>query len=89
MCNHHVPVCVTCCRDMMVEKNGVPFVEKGLNNRPYKLWEADKWRCQGCGAQVLVGFGTHPVAVQHEPDFPVKLAAASEDPFIVTERDAP
>jgi hypothetical protein len=28
---------------------------------PYQLWSCDEWRCEGCGATVLAGYGRGPM----------------------------
>jgi ribosomal protein L37E len=28
--------------------------------QPYKLWVGDKWRCEGCGAEIVVGVAGGP-----------------------------
>jgi hypothetical protein len=74
------PVCVTCQRFFRMRKGGFYFVEGvpvGADRpaagtaepdrwRPYKIWAADLYEYQGCGAQILAGFGRDPIAVQHE-----------------------
>jgi hypothetical protein len=76
------PICVPCHRFFRVKRNGFKFLEgmpvphtalPGLAEpekwKPYKLWMGDLWECPGCHAVILNGFGTHPVAIQHESDF--------------------
>jgi hypothetical protein len=76
------PVCVPCKRFFRPEKNGYSLVEgMPIVNlappgnaapeqwAPYKLWRADKWKCQGCGHEIVVGFGSSPIAEHYEPDF--------------------
>ena len=41
---------------------------------PYKLWQADLLRCNGCGAEIIVGFGLQPIAERFETEFQQKLA---------------
>lgn len=75
------PICVPCQRFFRPLQNGFDFLEgmpkaralpgtaEPENWRPYKLWSGDKWRCEGCGTEVIVGVGRDPIAIQHEPDF--------------------
>lgn len=76
------PVCVPCARFYRTEKNGFRLTESmpavdgakpGKNFahqwKPYKLWCADKWKCPGCGHEMVTGFGHACVRNQHEPDF--------------------
>jgi hypothetical protein len=37
--------------------------------RPYKLWNGDKWECEGCGAQIVVGVARQPIAEHYQPEF--------------------
>lgn len=80
------PVCVPCKRFYRPKKNGYKFIEgmptenKALPGtqepekwKPYKLWVGDLWECQGCGSQILSGFGANPIALQHEVDFNQKV----------------
>lgn len=76
------PVCIPCQRFFRCVKNGFYFIE-GMpdgNNvlpgtveaarwKPYKLWTGDKWRCEGCGAEIVSGFGREPIAEHYQPDF--------------------
>ena len=67
-------VCAKCNRAMRPKKNGVSFVEMA-QDRPYKLWMADLWECQDCGAQVLYTDSRQkPVGEHFEPEFEKKLA---------------
>jgi hypothetical protein len=77
------PICVPCQRFFRMQKGGFPFTEgmpvsgtRPLSGKetpeqwkPYKLWYGDKWKCQGCGAEIIVGSGFQPVAIHHEDDF--------------------
>lgn len=36
---------------------------------PYKLWAADLWECEGCGAQILSGYGKQTIREHYHPDF--------------------
>lgn len=75
------PICVPCERFYRPKENGFPFLEgmQRENGAPpgkehdllwqdYKLWVGDKWRCPGCGHEIVVG-ALHPVSEQHMPDF--------------------
>jgi hypothetical protein len=68
-------VCANCNRAMRPKKNGAAFVEMA-GDRPYKLWMADLWECQTCGAQVLhTDSRQKPVAESYQPDFAAKIAS--------------
>lgn len=76
------PICVPCQRFFRMKKQGVYFIE-GMPkvNRalpgtsqpqlwtPYKLWAGDRWECEGCGAVILAGFGSEPIAEHYQSDF--------------------
>lgn len=79
------PICVPCQRFYRPIKTGFYFIE-GMPNKgarpgtedaehwsPYKLWSGDKWRCEGCGSEIISGTGAKPIAIQHETDFAAKL----------------
>lgn len=76
------PICVPCQRFFRPKENGFDFLEgMPVENRaprgilapekwkPYKLWSGDKWFCEGCGTEIIVGTGVAPIAIQHENDF--------------------
>lgn len=68
------PVCVKCQRFFKPDKNGVfvleqkpamngakPGLEEAHNWIPYKVWQADRYKCDGCGTEIVIGFGYHPL----------------------------
>jgi hypothetical protein len=66
-------VCVKCQRKFRIEKNGVEAIEftpthtkegKFLRLQPYQIHSTDKWKCPGCGIEVLAGFGQNPWAAE-------------------------
>jgi hypothetical protein len=80
------PVCVPCKRFFQMQKSGFYFIEgirgPGISPPgtadpiswvPYKIWVADKWKCQGCGAEILSGFGHRPVSEDYKEDFQDKI----------------
>lgn len=46
-----------------------PGTEAPENWVPYKLWSGDKWKCQGCGHELISGTGMGPIAEHYQPDF--------------------
>lgn len=65
------PICVACKLFYKPEKNGFVF-EEGFGDgtgRPYKLWVGDKWKCRGCGSEIIVGTGEGPIMHHHELDY--------------------
>lgn len=76
------PVCVPCQRFFRCTKSGYYFIEgmpKGngalpgtvdsASWQPYKVWVADQWTCEGCGAVILSGFGRGPISEHYKADF--------------------
>ncbi len=59
-------VCIKCQCLFKIEKNGISAVEM-VQGRPYELSDADKWKCPGCGMEILAGFGEAPWV--HQQDF--------------------
>lgn len=39
------------------------------DGKPYKIWVGDKWACQGCGSQIVIGFPSVPVAERWHEKF--------------------
>lgn len=35
----------------------------------YKLWRGDKWRCNGCRNEIVVGFAPNPIAEHYQSDY--------------------
>lgn len=58
-----------CGRFMRVAKNGVTVEEQMEDGAPYKLWGDDLYRCPGCGAEVVSGFGRQPLAEHYQPTY--------------------
>jgi len=69
------PICVPCQRFFRPKKNGFPVIEQMPTDNdavpgtsqpekwsPYKLWIGDLWECQGCKAQIVVGFASEPIS---------------------------
>lgn len=77
------PICVACRRFFRPKKNGFRLIEgkpKGGSRAPpgltapelwapYKVWIGDLWSCQGCGTEIVVGFGESPVSQDYKPGF--------------------
>jgi len=80
------PICVPCQRFYRPQRNGRHFIE-GMPIRPgavpgtsaphdwkpYKVWMGDQWKCQGCGAEIIVGCGHRPIAEHYEETFIEKM----------------
>lgn len=76
------PICHPCQRFFRPEKTGFSFIEGMPKDsatvpgtsmpeswEPYKLWVGDLWKCQGCGAQIVVGVASNPVAEHYQDEF--------------------
>jgi len=50
------PVCVKCRIEMRCARNGFAVFHGGSNPKAFS--RGDRYRCQGCGAEVVVGFGS-------------------------------
>lgn len=64
-------VCVPCGAFMRIETNSVTVEELMDDGAPYKLWDADKYRCPECGHEIISGFGRGPIAEHYQPDYNV------------------
>ena len=78
------PACIPCQRFLRPKKTGFRLIE-GMPNgtasrampgtshpeqwQPYKLWICDLYECEGCGAQIAVGYGRAPVAEHYQREF--------------------
>lgn len=69
------PVCVKCQRFFRPIEIGYPIIEGRPTHNgagpgttepaswvPYKLWHGDKYQCNGCGVEIVVGFGRQPIS---------------------------
>jgi hypothetical protein len=67
------PVCVACGLFFKNRRNGVVIEERMPDGaggwKSYKLWGADLKECEGCGTQIVVGFGIRPIAEHYEPGY--------------------
>lgn len=70
------PVCVPCKLFYRPAKNGIEWIEGypvfGDNEgewAAYRVWMGDKWKCRGCGHEIVVGHGQGPMSEKHHADF--------------------
>jgi hypothetical protein len=61
------PVCVRCQCEFSPETNGTTVIETASFG-PHKVWEADTWKCRGCGVEIVTGFGNKPIRDDHYAD---------------------
>ena len=68
-------VCVKCEVELYPECNDTVVIEtaKCLDNKPYKLWFADIWKCPKCGMEVVCGFGNGPIAEHYQEGFEERM----------------
>ena len=63
-------ICFQCHVELVIEKSGVDVVEMfSQPPQPYQLFQADAWKCPGCGAIVIAGFAHEPLAEHWQDDF--------------------
>lgn len=75
-------VCVQCEREMHPDTNSVVVVE-WAGETPYKLWQADIWKCAGCGIEAVLGFANNPFAEHWQEKFEGLLKHAREKHRII------
>lgn len=86
------PACVKCQRFYRVKKNGYlvcemmptdPMARPGTVDpslwEPYKIWHSDLWVCEGCGHELVAGYGRVPSAEHHDPHFMKELEKAESN----------
>ncbi len=64
---YHRPVCVNCECELRPEKNGIGLLDfyspsDEPEPQPYRIWDADLWKCPRCGCEIVIGFGQQPIA---------------------------
>ena len=93
------PICVPCQQFFRVEENGFSFIEAmpiGPGRAapgtvepdkwtPYKIWSGDKWKCHGCGAVIVVGCGSLPIAEHYQEGFEKKRQSLGADQLQVND----
>ncbi len=65
---YHRPVCPKCNRELHPETNGVGVLDMA-NSKPYEVYDADLWKCPGCGIEVVGGFGNSPISAHYMASF--------------------
>lgn len=60
-------VCVACQCELKPETNGTTVIETASFG-PYKVWNADTWKCPGCGVEIVAGFNELPLRQDHYAD---------------------
>ena len=67
-------LCVKCHVSLRPETNGTTVIEMAKDifgvKYPYKVWDADTWKCPICGIEIVAGYGNHAIRDDHyAPDF--------------------
>jgi hypothetical protein len=70
-----------CGRFYQVERNSITVEELDELGRPYKLWDADLWRCPSCGTTLVTGFGRQPIAEHWQPTYREQRARLAVKPI--------
>ena len=60
-------VCVSCETELRPQDNGTIVIETASFG-PYKVWNADTWKCPYCGIEIVAGFGNAPMREDHWKD---------------------
>jgi hypothetical protein len=82
------PICVKCKRFFKPYRNGIRALEQMPLTRdarpgaededqwtPYKIWVGDLLRCDGCGTEIVSGYGGRPLCEHYQADFAVPPGA--------------
>jgi len=67
------PICVSCQVEYRPEKNGVRVCEYASFG-PYKIYQADLWKCPKCDHLIIHGYGRNPEAEHFQDHFKELLA---------------
>ena len=92
------PICVPCQRFYRCIHTGFYFLE-GMRKEdgappgklfpqlwePYGLWSGDKFRCEGCGSEIISGVGRSPIAEHFQKDFAAMLISFGATQFQVND----
>jgi hypothetical protein len=85
------PVCIACRRYFKIAHTGRYVLEQvpgGPDSwQPYKLWSADILRCDGCGKEIVSGFGREPIAEHFDSDFEGTLARIKASSALIIVND--
>jgi hypothetical protein len=73
--------CVDCGIPFRCDRNGVLVIFRDAGDgRPYKVYDADRWRCPACGTLVLSGYGKEPRVIDEgQPEFLATVAALMQE----------
>lgn len=63
----------------------VPGLDEAHRWQPYKLWVGDLYACEGCGAEILSGFGSSRIAEHYEQGFTEEVKRLGADQLQVND----
>lgn len=61
-------ICLACQTEYKPATNGVVVIETALmdkERRPYKIWNADLYKCPDCNHEIVSGFANKPMREDH------------------------
>jgi hypothetical protein len=76
------PFCVKCQRFLSLKKIGATL-ELTEKEKPTQLWICDLWQCEGCGVEILKGFGSWPL-VKGDPLYESTRAQAIKEGSLIS-----
>lgn len=79
---NHRPVCKKCHCEMRPETNGVGVLDMA-DWGPYKLFDADLWKCPKCGIEVVGGFGNGPISAHYIPNFQAMIKKYEDEGLLI------
>ena len=77
-------ICRKCEVEFKVIKNGVIVVEHfNTPPEPYKLWEADLYKCPKCNAEIVTGLAQEPFLEHFQGNIGKKVAELKQHGSII------
>ena len=78
----HRPVCVKCNTEFRPERNGIGLLDMA-DFGPYRIWEADLYKCPKCGTEIVVSFGHQAISEHYQDEFEGYLNYKREKSLVV------
>ena len=85
---NHRPVCVKCQVELTPEKNGVGLLDMASFG-PYKIREADLWKCPSCDYEIVIGFGQEAIAEHYQEEFQTHMDWYQDKSRLITSWENP